>query len=90
MAKVTLPPFLQSISGQIGDLHFRTSRSGKTSVSLGSPRPRSTPIKPTEVAARERFRKIASTVAQMRRQGSQLSRKELWTLASAAYDAASK
>lgn len=41
-----------------------------------------------QIAARDRFRKIATTVAQMRRQGSLLSQKELWTLASSAYDAA--
>jgi hypothetical protein len=43
-----------------------------------------------QVVARQRFAAIAQTVALMRRQGSLLSRQELWTLASAAYDAAHK
>ena len=90
MAKVTLPPFIRSISGQLGNLRFRTSGSGKTTVSAYTPHKRTTPLTPGEIAARERFCKIASTVAQMRREGSLLSRKELWILASAAYDAARK
>lgn len=49
---------------------------------------RKAPPTAVQTAARERFRKIATTVAQMRRQGSRLSQKELWTLASSAYDAA--
>ena len=90
MANVTLPPFIKSISGQIGNLHFRTFRSGKTTVTAGTPRKRTKPLSPAEKAAKERFRAVARTVAQMRKQGSQLSRKDLWILASAAYDAARK
>ena len=86
MAKVTLPPFIQSISGRLGDLSFRTSASGKTSVTCFKPRPRTTPVSPKELSARTRFAQIAKTVAQMRLQGSQLSRKELWNLARQAYD----
>ena len=43
-----------------------------------------------ELAHRQRFGEIARTVAQLRRQGSCLTQKELWILASAAYDAARK
>ena len=90
MAKVTLPPFIQSISGQVGNLHFRTSASGKTTLSIGSPRKRTKPLSEAEKEARIRFRQIAKTVASMRKQGSKLTRQELWILASAAYDAAHK
>ncbi|MBR6018152.1 MAG: hypothetical protein IK073_05985 [Paludibacteraceae bacterium] len=49
---------------------------------------RVTPPTRNQTLARSRFRQIAVTVAQMRRQGSHLTQKELWTLASTAYDAA--
>ena len=90
MARVTLPPFIRSISGQIGNLHFRTSASGKTTVYAATPRKRTKPLSNAEKAARLRFRQVAKTVALMQHQGSQLSRHELWILASAAYDAAHK
>lgn len=42
MARVTLMPGIQSISGRVGDLIFRTSKTtGKVTVTL-SPRPRKT------------------------------------------------
>ena len=85
MAKVTLPPFIQSISGRVGNLSFRTSASGKTSVTCFQPRKRTTPLSSNEKLARTRFAQIAKTVAQMKQQGSQLSRKELWDLAAKAY-----
>ena len=90
MARVTFPPLIQSVSGRVGNLMFRTSASGKTTVSTGTPRKRTTPPSDAEIAARARFRQIAKTVNAMRQQGSQLSRHELWILASAAYDAAHK
>ena len=86
MAHVTLPPFVQSISGRVGNLNFRRTPSGKTSVSLYQPRKRTTPVTPKETTARTRFAQIAKTVSQMQQQGSKLSRKELWDLISKAYE----
>lgn len=90
MAKVTLPPFIQSISGQVGNLRFRTSASGKTTVTTAVPHKRTKPVTAAEKAARERFRAIAKTVAKCRKNRSLLTRQELWTLAAAAYDAANQ
>lgn len=86
MARVTLPPFIESISGRVGNFSFRTSASGKTSVTCFKPHQRTAPITQKEIDARTRFAQIAKTVTQMKKQGSQLSRKELWDLASKAYE----
>ena len=86
MAQVTLPPFVESISGRVGNLSFRRTPSGKTSVSLYKPYKRTTPVTPQEQTARTRFAQIAKTVSKMKQQGSKLSRKELWDLVSKAYE----
>ena len=41
---------------------------------------------PYQILARSRFGKIARTVAQMQLEGASLSRKQLWKLASEAYE----
>ena len=86
MAHVTLPPFVESISGRVGNLSFRRTPSGKTSVTLYKPHQRTSPVTPKEQTARSRFAQIAKTVTEMQKQGSTLSRKELWKIASKAYE----
>ena len=64
MAKVTLSPELESISGKVGNLVFRTfKRSGKVCVYRYKPNRRSTDVSPEEQAKRIRFGIISRAVA---------------------------
>ncbi len=65
MAKVTLSPELESISGKVGNLVFRTYKSGKVSVHRLMPNQRTTPVSPEERAKRIRFGIISKVVAQV-------------------------
>ncbi len=47
---------------------------------------RNTKPSPQQIRARSRFGKIARTVAQMQLEGSTLTKKQLWQLASEAYE----
>ena len=92
MAKVTTMAGIASISGRLGNYCFRTMRkTGKvymhTMPSEKQRRPRKAPSA-AMIAQRERFSVITKMVAQMRRDGSKKSSKQLWKIATEAYDAA--
>lgn len=61
MARVTLAPFIEGISGKVGNLEFRTYRNGKTTVRVRKSRyaledeVRKRPLSASEQAARRRF-----------------------------------
>ena len=76
MAQVTLPAGIESISGRLGNVCFRTSEQPKK-----KPRPAKTV---GEVENQERFAKRAQVVNQMLKAGSRVSRKNLWKLAAQA------
>ena len=91
MAKVTTMSGIASISGRLGNYCFRTmKKSGKVYIHT-LPSKKSGPAKAPSaamVAQRERFAAITKMVAQMRAEGSRKSRKQLWKIATEAYDAA--
>ena len=71
MAKVTLAPFIESISGKVGNLQFRTLKSGRTVVDArrctteDGIMHRSTPPTPAEIAHRKRFGMVSSITAEI-------------------------
>ena len=81
MAQVTLPAGIESISGRLGNVCFRTMKAtGK--VYVGSlPKARKTQPSASEIEARERFARKARIVKIMRIAGSKMTVKELWKLA---------
>ena len=92
MAKVTTMSGIASISGRLGNYCFRTMRkTGKVYIHTMPSKEQRGP-KPAPSAAmtaqRERFGAITKMVAQMRRDGSKKNRKQLWKIATEAYDAA--
>lgn len=65
MAKVTLSPELQSISGKVGNMIFKTYKNGKVGLYRFNPADRATPVTPEEQARRQRFAIISKVVAQV-------------------------
>ena len=92
MAKVTTMSGIASISGRLGNYCFRTMRkTGKVYIhTMPSKEQRGPKTAPSAAmtAQRERFGAITKMVAQMRRDGSQKNSKQLWKIATEAYDAA--
>ena len=85
MAQVTLPAGIESISGRLGNVCFRTMKAtGKVyvhQVPSEQPKKKPRPAKTvSEVENQERFAKRAQVVNQMLKGGSKLGRKELWKL----------
>ena len=90
MARVEMMSGIASISGRIGNYCFRTMKStGKVYVhSLPSNKPRVGSKAPSEamLAHRARFAAITKIVAQLRREGTRKSSKQLWKIATEAYE----
>lgn len=80
MAKVTLPSFIQSISGQVGDLCFRTSASGKTSVYLATKQKRITAVSKNEMQARSLFAERAKRVNNIMLNDPHITREQAWRI----------
>lgn len=85
MAKVILAPFIQSISGKVGNFEFRTLKSGKTVVRARrkTDYQSSRSLTPKEIAQRRRFGIISSVVAAIQRtypriDEAALDRKKIW------------
>ena len=84
MAQVTLPAGIESISGRLGNVCFRTMKgSGKVYMST-LPAARKSALRPREVVNQNRFGKRAEIVRMMRKAGSKLPVRELWKLVSQA------
>ena len=84
MAQVTLPAGIESISGKVGNVCFRTMKgSGRVYMST-LPAARKTALRPREIVNQNRFGKRAYIVGQLRLMGSTLSTKALWSLVSQA------
>ena len=68
MARVILAPYIKSISGKVGNLEFRTLKSGKTVVRarrlFDDDQPPHKPT-PAEIAQRRRFGIVSSIVAEI-------------------------
>ena len=88
MAKVKMMAGIEGISGKFGNMYFRTDkRSGNVSL-CNMPKKNATGLSNKQRAHHERFAAIAKMVTQMRAEGSRKSRKQLWKIATEAYDAA--
>ena len=86
---MTLPAGIESISGRLGNVCFRTMKAtGKVDVHQvpsEQPKKKPRPAKTVgEVENQERFAKRAQVVNLMLKAGSKVSRKNLWKLASQA------
>ena len=91
MARVTTMAGIASISGRVGNYCFRTMRaSGKVYMHSAKRKVSSKAPSVAMKAHRERFSAIAKMVSQMRQGGSTKSSKELWKIATEAYDAANQ
>ena len=97
MAKVTLAPFIQSISGKVGNLEFRTLKSGRTVVhaSGGATEEgivhRATPPSPAEIAHRKRFGMVSSITAEIQSHYDRIDkaaadRQQIWLKVKYLYD----
>ena len=80
MAQVKLPPFIQSISGQVGNIIFRTYASGKTGLYPCPVQKRTTPLTKAEMRAREVFAERAQRVNNIMRDNPYITRKEAWKI----------
>ena len=92
MAKITMMSGIASISGRVGNCCFRTMKAtGKVYMhQVKGQRDKVQRTKePSEamVRQRKRFSEIAKMVMQMKAEGSKKSRKQLWKIATKAYDA---
>ena len=93
MAKVTTMSGIASISGRLGNYCFRTmKKSGKVYIHQMPSKKSCSSKAPSAatLARRERFAAIAKLVQQMQAGGTKKSRKQLWKMASEAYDAANQ
>ena len=92
MAKITLMSGIASISGRVGNCCFRTMKAtGKVYMhqvkdNCQESRVRR-PASEAMVRQRKRFSEIAQIVARMKAEGSKKTRKQLWKIATKAYDA---
>ena len=92
MAKITMMSGIASITGRVGNCCFRTMKAtGKVymhQVKDESKRARvGKPASEAMVRQRKRFSEIAKMVMQKKAEGSKKSRKQLWKIATKAYDA---
>ena len=90
MPKVKMMAGIASISGKFGNMYFRTDKkSGRISL-CHMPKKSSSVLTDKQRAHKERFAAIAKMVTRMLAEGSKKSRKQLWKIASSAYDAANQ
>ena len=97
MAKVVLAPFIESISGKVGNLQFRTLKSGKTVVHArrctteDGIMHRATPPTQAEIAHRKRFGMVSSITAEIQGQYARIDkaaaeRQQIWLRVKYLYD----
>ena len=93
MARVILAPYIKSISGKVGNLEFRTLKSGKTVVHtrrlFDDDQPPHKPT-PAEIAQRRRFGIVSSIVAEIQNHYKRIDqaaadRKLIWERVTYAY-----
>ena len=78
MARIELKNgVIKSLSGKLGNMIYRTLKSGKIVASFPSQQ-RSTPLSNREVATRRQFACIASEVARRMRDGDKRPRTIIW------------
>ena len=90
MPKVKMIAGIAAISGKFGNMYFRTDKkSGRVSL-CHMPKKTTATLTDKQRAHQERFAAIAKMVQQMQAGGTKKSRKQLWKMASEAYDAANQ
>ncbi len=88
MPKVTMMTGIAANAGKFGNMYFRIDKkSGRISL-CRMPKKQTSALSDKQRAHHERFAAIAKMVTQMRSDGSAKSRKQLWKIATKAYDAA--
>ena len=92
MARVEMMSGIASVSGRLGNYCFRTMKStGKVYLHTIPSKECKKPAKEPSAAVlaqRQRFSAIAKMVTQMRKSGTRKNTKQLWKIATQAYDAA--
>ena len=91
MPKVKMMSGIAAISGKFGNMYFRTDkRTGRISLCHMPQRNASVPQTPQQEAHKKRFAAIAKRVTELRQTNKRKTRKQLWKIASEAYDAANQ
>lgn len=97
MARVILAPFIDGISGKVGNLEFRTYRNGKTTVRVQKSKyeredeGRKEPLTEGELAARRRFSIVAHVTGMLQNEYNRidkaaLDRQKIWNRVGRHYD----
>ena len=90
MPKVKMMAGIAAISGQLGNMYFRTDKqTGRVSL-CRMPKKNAQPLTKKQRLHHARFAAIAKLVTQMLAEGSKKSRKQLWKIATKAYDDANQ
>ena len=90
MPKVKMMAGITAISGQLGNMYFRTDKkTGRVSL-CRMPKKSAQPLTEKQRLHHARFAAIAKMVKQMMADGTKKSRKQLWKIAMKAYDAANQ
>ena len=91
MPKVKMMSGIAAISGKFGNMYFRTDkRTGRVSLCHMPQKKAATAPTEQQQKQKQRFATIAKIVRQMIAAGAKKSRKQLWKIATEAYDAANQ
>lgn len=89
--RVELNPQIQSLSGRMGNLIFRTVKRADGEIRVyankASDYQRSTPLSDNEIKNRDRFEVVNRTLRRLWKAGDKRPRKVLWHIVADAYDA---
>ena len=80
MAHVTFPPFIQSVSGRVGNLFFRTTPSGKTTIYAVSKLQRTSLPTENEMRARELFKQRVQQVNNIIKNDPKVTKAQAWKI----------
>jgi hypothetical protein len=91
MPKVKMMSGIAAISGKFGNMYFRTDRrTGRISLCHMPQQKAASAPTPQQEAHKKRFAAIAKRVTELRQTYKRKTRKQLWKIASEAYDAANQ
>ena len=95
MARVKLPAGIAAISGKVGNVCFKTmKKTGKVYMyplkEQSDKVPSTKEVSEAVKTQQQRFTALAEIVRQMRKAGTRKTQRELWKIATKAYDAANK
>ena len=91
MPKVKMMSGIAAISGKFGNMYFRTyKRTGRVSLCHMPQKKAATAPTEQQQAHQQRFATIAKIVIELRQTHKRKTRKQLWKIATEAYDAANQ